>query len=110
MGLFDTITVNVKLPGNCPTNYFQTKSLECAMYRYTVRSSGQLWQDWYLGTSEHGKERWRHYKDTFTGVAYVYDYIEKETGNEWWEYKLTFNNGKLIDKELIEAPGILRKE
>lgn len=100
MGLFDEIYCKVPLPvkkgifgaktaAEWRNHSFQTKDLDCALFKYEIRRSG-LWKN--------QDDRWA--KDNLTGEIRFYDFILDNTHESdlWIEFGAGFKDGKLDGK------------
>jgi hypothetical protein len=82
MGLFDDVRFECDLGFDDPKHaelHFQTKSLNCAMDRYTVDKDGLLKNDYADYTR-------------YNGTILIYDFDEED---EWVEYNIGFVNGRV---------------
>ena len=107
MGMFDYIAVEVPLPDGVMTSEeeYQTKSLECLMYKYVITKNGELYREkwdyeWvddeshFLGGYEkkiEGSYR-REYLTNFHGDIIFYN---GRVNGKWRDYTARFTNGKL---------------
>lgn len=110
MGMFDTLRVNVKMPGytEIPDEEFQTKSLGSFMEHYVISSNGELYKElWeyecienksnvFGGTMKkiEGSYR-REYLTKFHGDIIFYASRSVHANNVWREYTARFTEGKL---------------
>ena len=86
-----------------PWLYFQTKSLESAQLLYKVYRK-QLYR-----ASILNKEKW--IKDTYTGEILFYTGLQDKNETEhWYEFKFTFDAGKLILREFVDTYIIATKK
>ena len=86
-----------------PWLYFQTKSLENAQLLYKVYRK-QLYRSSILN-----KEKW--IKDTYTGEILFYTGLQDKNETEhWYEFKFTFDAGKLILREFVDTYIIATKK
>jgi len=109
MGMFDEITVLVPLPDGSTHTEFQTKSLECLLDKYEIRSDGTLWHEEYdvedhsdptatgiarlRGIMTRVNQRWVQVTD-YTGEI-EFGRWNKET-NEVEDYSTYFVAGQLV--------------
>ena len=110
MGMFDTMRVEVKMPGytEIPDEEFQTKSLDSCMDRYVITATGELyrevWQyEWvenetsplkgYMKKVE-GSYR-REYLTDFHGDIIFYTSHPRTENGIWRDYIARFTEGKL---------------
>lgn len=107
MGMFDTIKVELKIPGytDIPDGVFQTKSLDSCLDNYVITNKGELYKEvwdneWiedntsifggYFNRVE-GTYR-REYLTNFHGDIIFYNGM---IGGVWREYTARFTEGKL---------------
>lgn len=109
MGMFDTITINLILPGNTVITKepFQTKSFECLMHNYVVTANGQLYRDYwdyewiddpthFLGGYENRIEGSnQHIYLTDFSREVIFHTSRPTWSNTWRDYHAQFVNGKL---------------
>jgi len=112
MGLFDDLICEYPLPGNPPkTAKYQTKSLECHLYEYLIRSDGTLWVKKYyyedrsdpkatgyerwVGRATRVNERWEQVTPPFRGEVFFYG----ASG----DYSALFDDGKILNVKLVAS-------
>jgi hypothetical protein len=120
MGMFDSIYWEKKLPLPTPVNKlkinwkkreFQTKDLECLLYKYKVSRSGQLFilkqeTEWVQDDSRFGgylnviSEKWQ--KSSYTGTVVFYTTI---CSNEGQKHKGGSMLHKFTQDEIDNADG-----
>ena len=109
MGMFDTLKVNLILPGNSiiVDDEFQTKSFDCTMSKYVITAGGTIYEDFWEyewrdepahflggqlnkieGSNEH------IYLTDFTGEVIFYT-SRPMWSNKWRDYHAQFVNGRL---------------
>jgi hypothetical protein len=110
MGMFDTIKVEMKIPGytEIPDEVFQTKSLDNCMYHYVITRSGDIYReeweyDW-IEDDKHMLGGWiqkvedsyrREYLTNFHGDIIFYTSKPLTEDRIWRDYTARFTEGKL---------------
>jgi hypothetical protein len=110
MGMFDEIRVQQILPGEyeITDTWYQTKSLDCALYKYVITANGELYrEDWdhewvddlnsllkgYIKKVD-GTYR-REYLTDFHGDIIFYTSKPMDGNRMWRDYHARFTDGKL---------------
>ena len=108
MGMFDTLKVEIKIPGffEVPGIEFQTKSLDNALEKYVITNNGELYREvwdykWiedethFLGGYEYKipESYRREYLTDFHGDIIFYE--GKSVDGVWRDYTARFTEGKL---------------
>lgn len=108
MGMFDTLKVEIKIPGffEVPDIEFQTKSLDNALEKYVITNNGELYREvwdykWiedethFLGGYEYKipESYRREYLTDFHGDIIFYE--GKSVDGVWRDYTARFTEGKL---------------
>jgi hypothetical protein len=103
MGMFDEIRVELLLPKEyeITDTWYQTKSLECALYKYVITAKGELYREgwdyeWVTDANSPltgnfkkiADSYYREYLTDFTGDIIFYRRV-------WRDYHARFTNGKL---------------
>ena len=128
MGMFDYVTVKMKLPMPVPiqgykgSDNFQTKDLENCLFNYIIKSNGTLWVEkvdyTYVPPTEEEKKksaifaigknivnkRWTERVRDVSGKVTIYDYQEHNGKDEnfdyYIEYDILFKEGKVTSIEI----------
>jgi hypothetical protein len=112
LGMFDDIKCDATLPDSriVPGSWFQTKSLACSMYRYSITDDGRL--VYHQHRYQYGPEqliKGRCALPTYEPVGDIeMDYhgdirfYAEATDKTWAEYVARFTNGKLESIRPIE--------
>ena len=108
MGMFDTLKVQLKIPGfsDIPDCEFQTKSLDSAMENYVITDNGELYREmWDYEWIDDPTSAFNGYFNKVEG-SYCREYLTNfhgdiifytgETINEKWrDYTARFTEGRL---------------
>lgn len=97
MGLFDTIRCGLPLPDACTETEFQTKSLGCGLYTYSLTSAGRL-------LDPQGQD---------TGIHGILRMYNRDAAGGWREYEAKFTEGQLMQllpsaQAEFDEDGLLR--
>ena len=110
MGMFDTLKVEMKIPGysEVPTDQFQTKDFDCLLHNYVITVNGQLYrEEWdykwiddenaFLGGySEKIEESYRRvYLTDYHGDVIFYTSTPMTIDRIWRDYTARFTNGRV---------------
>lgn len=110
MGMFDTLRVEVKMPGytEIPDDEFQTKSLGSFMDQYVISSNGQLYREvweheWVENESSPFKGYMKRVEDSYRreyltdyhGDIIFYTSHPRTEDGMWRDYTARFTEGKL---------------
>lgn len=93
MGMFDEIRVEQILPGEyeITDTWYQTKSLECGLYKYVITANGELY-----------REEWDHeWVDDPT--AFLKGYIKRIEGTHRREYLTDFHGDIIFYTGMFEV-------
>lgn len=108
MGMFDTLKVEIKIPGysEIPDVEFQTKSLDCTLDNYVITNNGELYKEvweynwiddethYFKGYSEKVPDSYRReYLTNYHGDIIFYS--SKKIDGKWRYYSARFTEGKL---------------
>jgi len=108
MGMFDTLKVEIKIPGfsEVPDIEFQTKSLDNALEKYVITNNGELYREvwdykWiedethFLGGYEYKipESYRREYLTDYHGDIIFYE--GRSADGTWRDYTARFTEGKL---------------
>lgn len=131
MGMYDTIICEYPLPDGYtvkPGDSFQTKSLDCLLYEYTITKDGRLFLEVYDYINVPEEERPYYGTPEFTGLGKLVGAIRREnkrisylddyTGDItfytsdphtsiWYEYIAQFSGGLLQSIKRAELPDDL---
>jgi len=103
MGMYDMVKCAYKLPDpEIQDHEFQTKCLDSLMFSYRISREGQLYKlcsqnewvedDSLLGGHTESLNKWEE-KMGLTGSVDMYSSID----SEWYEYRLLFKEGMVVD-------------
>lgn len=110
MGMFDTIKVELKIPGysEVPDEEFQTKSLDNCLEHYVITANGQLYKEvWdveWVDDDNHFLKGYpkqvensyrREYLTNFHGDIIFYTSKSMNEDRIWRDYTARFTEGKL---------------
>ena len=108
MGMFDTLKVEIKIPGfsEVPNIEFQTKSLDCALENYVITNNGELyrevWEHKWIEDETHFLGGYdyripdsyrREYLTDYHGDIIFYE--GRSADGTWRDYTARFTEGKL---------------
>jgi len=101
MGMFDNVVCKYPLPdAGANSIRFQTKDLECALWKYTITKEGRLLQQSHELEGLHKKAGSEKLVDmNYHGLLRFYGSNTKES--EWFEYTAKFTAGTLVSIERI---------
>lgn len=104
MGMFDSISVEVSLPGSPPFDLdFQTKSFDNNLDCLTIKKDMKLWRVHSGWLEEHRTEK--QVPSVVTGMPGTFTFYDYSDGGEWWEYMATLDSdGNVSDIKLIIGP------
>jgi hypothetical protein len=108
MGMFDTLKVEIKIPGfsEVPNIEFQTKSLDCALENYVITNNGELYREvWDYEWTDDPASSFNGYFNKVEG-SYRREYLTDYHGDiifyegrsadgTWRDYTARFTEGKL---------------
>ncbi len=115
MGMFDTLRVEIRIPGysEIPTDQFQTKDFDCLLENYVITGNGELYKEvwdferveddaWPLGMHyKKIEESYRRmYLTDYNGQVIFY---KGEVQGKWRDYIATFKNGKLVSMSYSDS-------
>ena len=129
MSMFDTLICKYPLPmpedlkGYVGSREFQSKDLDCVLSYYEIREDGSIWQEKheteYIPGNDKAENFWDkvgHLKTIKTwfeplclnDFINIYDYQQNNDSNYDYhiEYKIKFENGKIVDVKLVDFEAI----
>lgn len=127
--MYDSIICKYPLPmpenpkGYTGSEDFQSKDLDCTLSFYEIREDGSIWEEKreteYVPGNDKAKTFWDkigHLKTIKTwfeplqinDFINIYDYQQNNKGNYDYdiEYRIRFENGKIIDVKLVDFEAI----
>lgn len=127
--MYDSIICKYPLPmpenpkGYTGSREFQSKDLDCTLSSYEIREDGSIWEEKreteYVPGNDKAKTFWGkigHFKTIKTwfeplqinDFINIYDYQQNNKGNYDYdiEYRIRFENGKIIDVKLVDFEAI----
>jgi len=127
--MYDTLVCKYPLPmpenpkGYAGSKDFQSKDLDCALSYYEIREDGSIWEEEreteYVPGNDKAKNFWDkigHLKTIKTwyepccinDFINIYDYQQNNDGNYDYdiEYRIRFENGKIVDVKLVDFEAI----
>ena len=107
MGMFDTIRVEIAMPGcgDCSHEEFQTKSFDSGMEQYVITTNGELYREhWEYDWVDDASRHFKGYLNKIPG-SYRREYLTDYHGDVifykgakdriWRDYHARFTEGKL---------------
>lgn len=107
MGMFDEIRVEQILPGEYVINdeWYQTKSLECGLYKYVITANGELYREHWDYEQIKDSDQMLGFRIKKIEDSYRRDYLTDFHGDiifyrskpnkVWRDYHARFTDGKL---------------
>lgn len=129
MGMYDSIICKYPLPmpenpkGYTGSREFQSKDLDCTLSFYEIREDGSIWEEKreteYVPGNDKAKTFWGkigHLKTIKTwfeplqinNFINIYDYQQNNKGDYDYdiEYRIRFENSKIVDVKLVDFEAI----
>lgn len=127
--MYDSIICKYPLPmpedpkGYTGSREFQSKDLDCTLSSYEIREDGSIWEEKreteYVPGNDKAKTFWGkigHLKTIKTwfeplqinNFINIYDYQQNNKGDYDYdiEYRIRFENGKIVDVKLVDFEAI----
>lgn len=107
MGMYDQLRITRTLPdGFQSDDWYQTKSLECALTDYEIDPEGLLWE---VGCCEAPDPGGR-VRSRYSGDIVFYTFIEQaEAPHVWKEYRAVLVDGTLTHLEVADGRAGTRR-